>query len=150
MGICEKSEFGCEGVSSVTNKVIFFVGVGLTAVSMKFAGVAVAAPAPTTFAGPSSTTVVTTVPDAGPAAVNAPTIGADAASADAKGSLGNASPTSTVCEQNAGGSGSKDGALVNTSGSDSAFNKPATDGTVVTSASAVPQVKAQQMAIAIA
>lgn len=135
------------------NKVLLVIGVGLTAVSMKFAGVAVAAPQTSgdTFHGPSSTIpVVSTIPDAGPAAINAPSMGSDAASADAKGSLANSSPVSSVCQQNASGSALIDGATVNTSGSESAYNRSATDGNVTASMTAVPQYKAQQMAIAIA
>lgn len=135
------------------NKALLVVGAGLAAVSMKFAGVATAAPQTSvdTFHGPSSAIpVVSTIPDSGPAVINAPAMGSDAASADAKGSLGNSSPVSSVCQQNASGSDLTDGATVNSSGSESAYNRSATDGNVTASMTAVPQYKAQQMAIAIA
>lgn len=135
------------------NKALLVVGAGLAVVSMKFAGIAVAAPQASgdTFHGPSSTVpVVSTIPDAGPAAINAPAMGSDAASADAKGSLSNSSPVSSVCEQNAAGSVLRDGANVNSSGSESVYNRAATDGNVTVSMTAVPQYKAQQAAIAIA
>lgn len=137
----------------MTNKALLVLGVGLAAVSIKFAGAAIAAPqsAGDNFHGPSSTIpVVSTIPDAGPAAINAPTTGPDAASADAKGSLANSSPVSSVCQQNAAGSALSDGAKVDSSGSESAYNRTATDGNVTASMTAVPQYKAQQMAIAIA
>lgn len=137
----------------MTGRAIRVISIGLAAVSMKFAGVAVAASQTSgdTFHGPSSTIpVVSTIPNAGPAVINAPAMGSDAASADAKGSLGNSSPVSGVCQQNASGSDLADGATVNTGGSESAYNRSATDGKVTASMSAVPQYKAQQMAIAIA
>jgi len=135
------------------NKALLVVGAGLAVVSLKFAGVAAATPQPTgdTFHGPSSTvSIASIIPNAGPAAMDAPAMGSDAASADAKGSLGNSSPVSSLCEQNAAGSAVSDGATVNSSGTDSAYSRAATDGNVLASVAAVPQYKAQQMPIAVA
>lgn len=135
------------------HKTLAVFGAGLVVVSMQFAGVAAAAPQASggSFHGPSSTVpVVSTIPDAGPSAINAPAMGSDAASADAKGSLGNSSPVSSICAQNASGTAVRDGARVNSSGTQSAYSRVATDGNVVASTTAVPQYKAQQAAIAIA
>lgn len=135
------------------HNVLLVVGAGLAVVSMKFAGAAAATPQASgdTFHGPSSTvSIVSTIPNAGPAVMNVPAMGSDAASADAKGSLGNSSPVSSVCAQNAAGSAVSDGATVNSSGTESAYSRAATDGNVRASVTAVPQYKAQQMSIAIA
>lgn len=135
------------------NKALLVVGSGLAVVSLKLAGVAAATPQASgdTFHGPSSTVpIASIVPNAAPAAMNAPAMGPDAASADAKGSLGNSSPVSSVYAQNATGSAVSDGAAVRGSGTESAYSRAATDGNILASVTAVPQFKAQQMPIAIA
>ena len=75
----------------MTSKALLVIGAGLAVVSMKFAGAAVAAPQTSgdTFHGPSSTIpVVSTIPECRSCCDQRSGDGSDAASADAKGSLG--------------------------------------------------------------
>ena len=136
----------------MTSKALLVIGAGLAVVSMKFAGqrlplrkrqatLSTARPRPSRSSQPF---------ECRSRCDQRSGDGFRCASADAKGSLGNSSPVSSVCQQNASGSDLTDGATVNASGSESAYSRSATDGNVTASITAVPQYKAQQMAIAIA
>lgn len=92
----------------------------------------------------------TTVSHAEPAVINPPSTGGSAATADATagpGGAGSTRPAVSVCTQDA--DNKSEGASVNATGTQSAYARAATDGSVSTSTMATPQFKVIPAAVAV-
>lgn len=134
-------------------KLALIVGTALAAASVSLAGPALAATGTSAVSGginPSDTVTTVTITDSSPAPVNALSTGGSAATADASagpGGVGSSRPASSVCTQDVNSGG--DGATVNTAGTQSAYSRMATDGTISKTEMAVPQFKVQSASLAV-
>lgn len=132
-------------------KLGLFVGTALAAAAVSLAGpAAAAAGGPVGGLDTSDPTTPVTITTAGPAVISALNTGGSAASADATagpGGAGGSRPASSVCTQDVNNSG--DGATVNAGGTQSAYSRMATDGTISKTEMAVPQFKVQAASLAV-
>lgn len=134
-------------------KLSIIVGTALAAACVSLAGPAVAAADAGAAPGgidPADTLTPITVAHAEPAAVNALSTGGSAATADAKagpGGAGGTRPANSVSTQDA--DKKSEGATVNATGTQSAYERTATDGTVSASTMAAPQFKVEPAVLAV-
>jgi hypothetical protein len=130
-------------------KISVLVGTAFAAASIALAGPAAAASGGA-VGGISPDPSPVASADFSPAAVSAPSTGGSAALADASagpGGAGSSRPASSVCTQDINNSG--DGAAVNALGTQSAYNRTATDGNTAKSMVAVPQWKVSPAELAV-